>query len=598
MNQTHTPPNPYDNSSSYAAMRRRRFLEIAVGGSGFVAGCSTDPGTSPSPSTRSESRKSTPGRDTSHTLSDSAAITHTQATTTAPDGADIYVDPNGSADNPGTKDDPVGSIQVALNRASAGERIHVLDGEYQEQVHTVRSGEPGAPITLTSSANAVLRGKPDVIDVFRIRHSHIHLRGLTITGLHNPDRPDDPNSYAQVITHVRPQFETNDYIQDLVLAPAGIGHSYRTLFLLTRVKDVEIGPTEIVGLAGAVYVLGDAEDHTGEIVYLGTPPEIALHEEPRPGYPWKGLDEGRRVHIHHLDNSAGYPHSELVNTKLGTRDVLVEYCTSLGGSQNTEPYPTAEVRFQSHEATLRWSEFRNGEGYGVHVVQHDQILQDHPEATMAPEEAGADHSIYGNVITGFGDGPLSLSTGFDAQRLVCDNVVMGRVDGNPVGTCPSDIPMGDGIGHVHTPRSEFPSFREVILQFSRTLSPEELGDPEADWHLALRVHQLELLDDAGDTVLAVDVGAEDDAVEVVWGDGIYQRLQREGKSWRFFGGADETANLFVTAQQLRVASRLRLRGTAIADDIDMGVSLGGGILDEVALVPNENRWYSLSLESN
>lgn len=523
--------------------------------------------------------------------------TQTQTAGATSDGIDIYVGPDGSAANPGTRTEPVGSIQGALDRASPGERIHVLDGEYQEQIHTVRAGQPGSPITITGSPDAVLRGVADRIGVFRIRHSHIHLRGLTITGLHDPDRPDSPDSYVQAIVRVLPRFETEDYVENLVLAPAGIGHSYRTLFLLTRVKDVEIGPTEVVGLAGAVYVLGDAEDHTGEIVYLGTPPEIALHEEPRPHYPWEGLDEGRRVHIHHLDNSAGHPHSELVNTKLGTRDVLVEFCTSLGGSQNTEPYPTAEVRFQSHEATLRWSEIRNGQGYGVHVVQHDSILEDHPGAAMAPNEAGTDHSVYGNVITGFGDGPFSLSTGYNAQRLVCGNVVTGDVDGNPVVTCPPETPTDEGIGHQHTPRSAFPSYREVILRFSRTLSPEELGDPEADWYLALRVHRLELLDEDADVVLSVDVGAEDDTDGVIWGDGVYQRLSREGSTWRFFGGEDETANLFVTDTRLREGRRLRLQGTAIADGIDMGVSLGGSVVDEVALVPNEIRWYNLSLET-
>jgi hypothetical protein len=543
-------------------MNRRRFLEVAAGSSAFVAGCS---------------RGGAPTRS-------------------AGDERTIFVGPDGSRGNPGTREAPLASIQEGLERAQPGERVHVLDGEYREFVETVRSGRPDAPITITGSTDAVLRGVSETVVVFIVRHSHIHLRGLTVTGLHDPSRPDDPESYVRTVYHALPPFDTDEYLEDLVVAPTGIGNSYRALMLFNRVNGLEIGPTEIVGLAGAVYVLGDAEDHTGEIIYLGTPPDISLKVDVRPGYPWDGLDETRHVHVHHVDNSAGHPHSELVNTKLGTRDVLVEYCTSLGGSQNTEPYSTAEIRFQSHEATLRWSEIRNGEGFGVQVVPHRKLLDEHPDAAMTPEQAGANHAIYGNVITGFGRKPFSILPGRDVQRVICGNSIPAATRGSDLRVCPTDLPAGNGIGHQHILRSEYQWFSEVILQFSRTLSPEERGDPSSGMYIALRVHKFELLDDDDGVLLDVDVGAEDDADAVVWGDGVYGRIQKEGHTWRFIGGEDMTANLFITDQRLQRASRLRLQGTAVADDIDMGVSLGGAVVDEVALVPNENRWYTLSLD--
>lgn len=570
-------------------MDRRRFLQLASGTWTALAGCAGTPDSTP-PSTGN--RGTSPGgRDPS-----SPRQTPTTRPSATADGSTHYVGPAGEPGNPGTESAPLGSIQDAVDRAQAGDQIFLKAGEYRQSFRTVRAGTAGAPITISGTEDAVVRGDPDGMPpIGLIQHSHVHLRGLTLDGLQDPTRPDDPRSYAQLLVHCIPPFETERYLEDIVLSPAAIGNTRRAMLLVVRSKDVEVGPTAVIGLAGAEYVLGDAEDHVGEIVYLGTPPPEALQVVSKPTYRWDGLDETRRVRVHHIDNSAGHPHSELVNTKLGTRDVLVEYCTSLGGSQNTETYPTAEVRFQSHEATLRWSEIRNGQGYGVHVVQHDGILRDHPEAAMAPEEAGTDHSIYGNVITGFGTNPFGFTSGVEAQRLVCGNVLTGGETGAPVHPCPADTPMGDGIGHAHRPRSEFPSLQAITFQFSRTLSPEDRGDTSSDWHIALRVYRLVLLDHDGAEVLAVDVGSETDTDGVVWGDGIYARAHNDETSWRFFGGADDRATIFVMNERFENASRIRVEGTALAEDLEMGVSSGGPVVDEVALVADETRWYTLSL---
>jgi hypothetical protein len=209
-----------------------------------------------------------------------------------------------------------------------------------------------------------------------------------------------------------------------------------------------VGPFRVIGPAGTKYLLTDRAGHNGEIVYIGTSPSNLETD----WHPWSGYDETRNIRVHHIDNSAGHAHSELANTKLGTRNITVEYCTDGGGAQNTEDSPAASVRFQSFDATVRWCDFRNGHGNGVEIASYK--ARDAQEREDDPSEiqrrGGTDNAVYGNRITGFDDlavaYPVDSQTEAD-QRHVCGNEVDGETMGEPTGTCPADIPQGTGIGH-------------------------------------------------------------------------------------------------------------------------------------------------------
>ena len=64
--------------------------------------------------------------------------------------ANYYVSPSGDDLNPGTLTAPTKSINQAIQKAFAGDKIIVRDGIYREEVKFIRSGESGAPITLTN----------------------------------------------------------------------------------------------------------------------------------------------------------------------------------------------------------------------------------------------------------------------------------------------------------------------------------------------------------------------------------------------------------------------------------------------------------------
>ena len=61
---------------------------------------------------------------------------------------EYYVSPQGSNNNPGTKEQPWQTIQYAVDKTAPGDIVFVEDGIYRESVVMTRSGSPGAYITL------------------------------------------------------------------------------------------------------------------------------------------------------------------------------------------------------------------------------------------------------------------------------------------------------------------------------------------------------------------------------------------------------------------------------------------------------------------
>ena len=367
----------------------------------------------------------------------------------------IHVEAGGGGLNPdGSSSSPFPTITRALRAAGPGDTVQVGPGEYAELVQPPKGGEPGAPITITGPPDAVLKSAPSTYNVVLIRRSHVHLTGLTIDGLQDPTRPESAGSYSRAqLVQVRPPTDTDDYLEDVVIAPHRIGNSQKSLVSVERTRDVEVGPFRVIGPAGAKYLFGDQPGHNGEIVYLGTSPSNLGSD----WHPWTGYDRTRGVRVHHVDNSAGHPHSEIVNAKLGTHDVTIEYCTDGGGARNTEDSPSASVRLQSYGATLRWCDLRDGNGIGIEVASHNahdaQAEKPADELTEAERRGGRDNAIYGNRVAGFPEGAILFvddehGQTAEEQRIYCGNEVEGDADGRPARRCPDSVPEGDGVGHT------------------------------------------------------------------------------------------------------------------------------------------------------
>lgn len=353
----------------------------------------------------------------------------------------LYVAPDGADDQPGTDDEPLGTIQEAVERIEPGGVVYVTDGEYQENVVVEASGTPEQPIEITGPPSAVLRRAGEVPAAMVVLGDHVHLTGLTLDGLVDPDRPEDPAAYGDApVLHVTGEVE--DYAEGLVLAPHGIGNSGRQLVNLNFVAGAEVGPFEVTGRAGAKWQLTDEEHHNGEVVYIGTAVSTMRDHDDLPDW-----DLTHDVHVHHVDNSAGHPHAQLVEIKPGVTDVTVEYCTDGGGSHNTVDWPSSCIGLAGHRCTIRWCRLQDGAGNGISVGQSVDVDDE------VADTVGTENEIYRNEITGFEDAwAIAFSPGAaagqdpDDQAMLCGNTVEGAVEGDPEVACPEEIPEGTGIG--------------------------------------------------------------------------------------------------------------------------------------------------------
>lgn len=439
-------------------MDRRRFLRVAaVAGILGIAGCNTttsnpttDPATTP-----------TPTQTATHRLTESS----TETTPTSPNT--IFVAPDGTDSNSGAKDAPVATIQTAIKLAKPGQTVHVNPGHYYETVETIRDGKPGKPITLTGPPNAVLHGgsEQDWAAGFVVKHSHIHLTGLTLDGFRRPNSPDDPLSYAN-LNYYTP-YGRDRYLEDLVVKPHAVGNVRQAAVKFGKANNVEVGEFEVIGPAGIKHLKGDEWGHNGEIVYIGTPYANLDADYMR----FDGeIDTSHNYHVHHIANTAGHPHSELVDAKEGSYNVLIEYCTDAGGgghyrlSKEHEPDSEPAMSLSGRNSTLRWCRISGSRGYGIKVgfwgLAHPDRMD--PPLSKLPDqarEAGRNNSIYGNRIMDNGNlaikypeygyrGEIADRYGPDDQRIVCGNTYNGKTHGNPDKPCPDSVPEGGGVGHT------------------------------------------------------------------------------------------------------------------------------------------------------
>lgn len=427
-------------------MNRRRFLKLAAGASPLIAGCASQSGQQTDTDVPTDIHTSTVTRPGS---SPSSTVTETEASSPTSAGANIiYVGPDGVEGNDGSKQSPVNRIQEALEHAQPGDTIYVKPGQYFESLRTRRPGEPGKPITITGPPDAIVSGNREAESSrgLTIRHSHFHLTGLTFDGLQDPSKSEDINSYMDSGVGILPAGA--EYLTDIKMKPHRLGNVLGNLIKVGYATQVEVGEFRVIGPSGLGYLLTDRAGHWGEIVYVGTPPGQSPNAITPTGE-LRGIDTSNQIHIHHIDNSEGHAHSELVNTKLGTYDVLVEYCTDGGGSQNTEPpEPAASIRLQSYGVTVRWCDLRNGQGHGIAAG-----VGDLPEGEEHKRPADSGSAIYGNHVSAFDEKAFRFenirpSNTEDANWRLCGNDYEGETDADPDAACSGSVPTGDGIGHT------------------------------------------------------------------------------------------------------------------------------------------------------
>jgi hypothetical protein len=137
------------------------------------------------------------------------------------------------------------------------------------------------------------------------------------------------------------------------------------------------------------------------------------------------------------------------------------------------------------------------------------------------------------------------------------------------------------------------SLRPMTLAFSRTVQPSEVNEDSQDERpLAFRCTEIELVDANETTVLRIDVGRNEDGVS--FGDGVWPPSSDGG--WRWFGGARESAVLYLADSILSTSTTVRLRGYPIVKGISATVSVTGQQRDTVMFESGETRTYTVDIE--
>lgn len=361
-----------------------------------------------------------------------------------------YVGEKGFDKNSGSKNQPLATIQHALGRVQPGGTVRLLPGGYSAPAKTLHAGKPDQPITIEGPPAANVHAE------LAIRHSHVHLLGLTFDGLKDPDEVENPASYAGKNIVVGPFTPSDEYLTDAKVLPHAVGNTSSPPVRVFRTKHSEIGEFEVIGPAGVGYLYGDQRGHNGEIVKIGRPPDQLDTHEP--------IDQSHDIHVHHIANLEGHPHNELVEAEPGTYDILIEYCTDAGGSakyrssENESPSGEAAIGIRGGSSTLRWSVVSNGHGAAVDVgvggVQSKaEAFEDVPDDRFP----GKHNSIYGNWLTNnrgiamkyeaVGPG-TSIDAGPEDQKVVCGNEYNGETMDDPDRECPNGVPESDTIGHL------------------------------------------------------------------------------------------------------------------------------------------------------
>jgi len=332
-------------------------------------------------------------------------------------------------------------VQEAFDRAQAGNIIHVNPGLYfvrEDGIRTKRSGEAGKPITLTGPPEAVLTvadGVTNRLPILLVRHSHIRVSGMTFDGLGDRD-PIGPPAFAHSLINCLPLPGTDAYLKGLTISPDAIGNALGAGISLTRVKHSKVGGFELIGPIGVEYLQFERTEPIGEVVYVGT----ALETLNSDWYPGENPDLTSNIQIEHIDNSAGYSHSELVNTKLGTHDVTIEYCSDIGGAQAGDAgWIMGAVNISGRSTVVRGCELSNHDIHGVKIGASAARKGTNPHPIVS--DAGTNNSVYGNRLMNNSGKAVKFLFGnqnSDDQTVLCGNKYNGRTDGNPGKKCPEN----------------------------------------------------------------------------------------------------------------------------------------------------------------
>lgn len=269
-------------------------------------------------------------------------------------GTEIYVSPFGNDENDGFSSKmPIKTIQKAVNSAQAGDTIYLLEGDYFQDIVTVRNGEKNKPITITGSSSAIVKGGGNT-RVFEVNHSYIVLKGFTIDGHYN--NSEEISAYRDKLLYVvgrePKKGVTGLKVLNMKIRNAG-GECIRIKYFA---QNNEVANNNIQNCGIYDFKFKDGGKN-GEGIYIGTAPEQTDDGK----NPTMDIDESNNNWIH--NNKFDTQGNECVDIKEGSKENIVEYnfCT---GQKDDE---SAGMDSRGNNNTFRFNEIFGNIGAGVRL---------------------------------------------------------------------------------------------------------------------------------------------------------------------------------------------------------------------------------------
>lgn len=223
--------------------------------------------------------------------------------------------------------EPGQSIQAAIDLAEPGDTVELKDGEYTEDLVSVRDGEIDKRITITGNREVVVKGTGKEGRHVQILHDYITVNGFTLQGQIGPGDKEghsvDKGLYAhgsrqpRVVKRYGTEFRSA--IDGLIVSNIKImNYGAECVRLRDHVTSAEIFGCEILNCGVWDVGFGNMEAKNGESIYTGTSQNQWMDGENFVD----GPDECKYIHVHH-----NVLHSEAneLDVKESSSHVLVEH---------------------------------------------------------------------------------------------------------------------------------------------------------------------------------------------------------------------------------------------------------------------------------
>lgn len=308
-----------------------------------------------------------------------------------------YVAPHGDDNATGeSATTAFATLQRALDLVQPGDTIHLLPGDYFENVVSRVDGRADAPITLIGATDAVLHGAGVASAAFYLTHNNYTLSGFTLDGLYGD--PTQKEGYTQKLLYVQgegiKQGVTGLRVLNMRFQNAG-GECLRLRYFAQK-NEIAYSTFTTCGLLDFAFAEGGKN---GEAIYIGT--SSTQWDDGK--NPTADPDASRDNWVHHnVMNTQG---NECVEIKEGASANLIEYNTCTG---QLDP-DSGGIGARGDGNIIRYNVLFGNIGAGVRLGGHE----------VDGIQYGVQNAVYGNRFLHNVAGGVNIAVG--PQAKICDN---------------------------------------------------------------------------------------------------------------------------------------------------------------------------------